>query len=74
MNIFLPFLLIPLRSIASFILYILPSFIFYILPSALVSRLQYKLLEESFDTQIMRFLCTKYNSGDFGIVYFSLLL
>lgn len=53
-NIFLPFSLIPLRSIASFILYILPSFILHILPSTLVSKLQYKLLKETFDTQIMR--------------------
>lgn len=68
-NIFLPFSLIPLRSIASFILCILPSFILHILPSTLVSKLQYKLLKESFDTQIMRFLCKKYSSRDFGTLF-----
>lgn len=73
-NIFLPFSLILLRSIASFILYILPSFILHILPSTLVSKLQYKLLKETFDTQIMRFLCKKYSSRDFGRLFFPLLL
>lgn len=72
-NIFLPFSLIPLRSIASFILYILPSFILHILPSTLVSKLQYKLLKETFDTQIMRFLCKKYSSRNSGTWFFPLL-